>query len=78
MTDVEGGKTIFHDSGSSLTDQASPGFPAGDEAAAAHCWDIAASDIVICKRPDGSDWLLNVSESGEVCILRSTSSRQLR
>ena len=74
VTDVEGGRTMFHDSGSSLTDRASP---AGDDAAAAHCWDIDASDIVICKRPDGSDWLLNVSESGEVNILQFHSTSTL-
>jgi len=64
--DVENGRTIFHDSGSSLTHHPSPDLPGASDPAAANCWDIDAADIVICKHPDGSDWLLNVSESGEV------------
>ena len=65
--DVEAGRTIFHDSGSSLTHHPSPDLPGVTDPAAANCWDIDAADIVICKHSDGSDWLLNVSESGEVC-----------
>ncbi|KAL3148304.1 hypothetical protein ABBQ38_013768 [Trebouxia sp. C0009 RCD-2024] len=66
MADVEAGKAMFHDSGSSLHHHPSATGHLRDEPAAAKCWDIAASDIVICKRPDGSDWLLSSSESGQV------------
>ncbi|DBA72727.1 TPA: hypothetical protein ACH3X2_010123 [Trebouxia sp. C0005] len=64
--DIEDGRTIFHDSGSSLTHHPSPDLPGAIDPAAANCWDIDAADIVICKHPDGSDWILNVSESGKV------------
>lgn len=66
--DIEDGRTIFHDSGSSLTHHPSPDLPGAIDPAAANCWDIDAADIVICKHPDGSDWILNVSESGKVCL----------
>ncbi len=65
--DVENGRTIFHDSGSSLTHHRSPDLPSATDPAGANCWDIDAADIVICKHPDGTHWLLNVSESGKVC-----------
>ncbi len=68
--DVEDGRNVFHDSGSSLTHHPSPNLPGAVDPAAANCWDIDAADIVICKHPDGSDWLLNVSESGKVCLDR--------
>ncbi|DBB04569.1 hypothetical protein WJX77_008736 [Trebouxia sp. C0004] len=64
--DVEDGRTIFPDGGSSLTHHPSPDLPGTVDPAAANCWDIDAADIVICKHPDGSDWLLNVSVSGKV------------
>lgn len=66
MADVEAGKPIFHDSGSSLHHHPSASGHLQDDPAAAKCWDIPASDIVICERPDGSDWLLSSSESGQV------------
>ena len=68
MADVEEGRTIFHDSGSSLAHHPSPDMHGALDPAAANCWDIDAADIVICKHQDGSDWLLNVSESGKVCL----------
>ena len=63
---MEDGKPSFHDSGSSLNHQQNGDEILNDDAAAAKCWDIAAADIVLCKRPDGSDWLLSTSESGQV------------
>ncbi len=71
--DAEDGRTSFHDSGSSLTHHPSPNPPISDDPAAANCWDIEESDIVICKRPDGSDWLLNTSESGGGMYAASTT-----
>ena len=66
MADVEAGRAMFHDSGSSLHHHPSANGHLPDDPAAAKCWDIAASDIVICKRPDGGDWLLSSSVSGQV------------
>ena len=66
LADLENGKTSFHDSGSSLPSHPSPALIAADEVAAAKCWDIDAADIVICKHADGTEWLLNESESGKV------------
>lgn len=66
MAAVEDGTTLFHDSGSSLHDHPSADKHVPRDPAAAKCWDIAESDIVICKRPDGSDWLLSSSDSGQV------------
>ena len=63
---MEDGKPSFHDSGSSLNHQQNGDEMLIDDTAAAKCWDIAAADIVLCKRPDGSDWLLSTSESGQV------------
>lgn len=68
LAEVENGKASFHDSGSSLTNRPSPGVPAGEDPTGTNCWDIDASDIVICQRPDGDKWLLNTSESGEVYL----------
>ena len=33
-------------------------------------WDMDPSEIVICTRPDGSDWLLGEGSYGQVCNLK--------
>ena len=66
MADVEAGKPSCHDSGSSLSHLPNSNGHLRDDPAAAKCWDIAASDIVICKRSDRSNWLLSSSDSGQV------------
>lgn len=63
---MENGKASFHDSGSSLNQHSGAAGISVDDLAAAKCWDIDALDIVMCKRPDGADWLLSSSESGQV------------
>ena len=66
IADLEDGKTSFHDSGSSMNCNSNSNGHLQDDPTAAKCWDIAASDVVICKRPDGSEWLLSSSDSGQV------------
>lgn len=66
MADLENGEVSFHDSGSSLNPSRDTNGQLQDDPAAAKCWDIAASDVVICKRPDNSEWLLSSSDSGQV------------
>lgn len=34
---------------------------------AAQPWDLDPAEITICKRPDGSDWVLGVGSFGQVC-----------
>ena len=63
---MEDGAGTFHDSGSDLKTYSGGEGPAADESGAAKCWDIDAADIIMCKHPDGSDWLLSSSESGQV------------
>ena len=41
-----------------------------------HDWEIAEDDIVIDKRPDGSDWELGAGAFGKVGLLASTGRRQ--
>ena len=31
-----------------------------------HAWDLDPSEVVVCKRPDGSDWLLGTGSFGQV------------
>lgn len=38
---------------------------------AAQPWDLDPAEITICKRPDGSDWVLGVGSFGQVCCLLS-------
>ena len=72
VADVENGGASFHDSGSSMNRNSNTSGHLQDDPAAAKCWDIAASDVVICKRPDGSEWLLSSSDSGQVpCVKES-------
>lgn len=66
VADTENGKISFHDSGSSLNASRATNGHLHDDPAAAKCWDIDASDVVICKRPDTSEWLLSSSDSGQV------------
>lgn len=65
IADLEQGKTSFHDSGSSMNCSPTTNGHLQDDPAAAKCWDIAASDVVICKHSDGTEWLLSSSDSGQ-------------
>ncbi|DBB04573.1 TPA: hypothetical protein ACH3X1_012652 [Trebouxia sp. C0004] len=38
----------------------------GSEGGAAQPWDLDPAEITICKRPDGSDWLLGIGSFGQV------------
>ena len=31
-----------------------------------HAWDLDPSEVLVCKRPDGSDWLLGTGSFGQV------------
>ena len=73
FADLENGKTSFHDSGSSMNCNSTTNGHLQDDPAAAKCWDIAASDVVICKHPDGSEWVLSSSDSGQVHFCCSVS-----
>lgn len=35
-------------------------------AALLHAWDLDPTEIAVCKRPDGSDWLLGTGSFGQV------------
>lgn len=39
----------------------------GSEGGAAQPWDLDPAEITICKRPDGSDWVLGIGNFGQVC-----------
>ncbi|DBB13762.1 TPA: hypothetical protein ACH3X3_000769 [Trebouxia sp. C0006] len=38
----------------------------GSEGGAAQPWDLDPAEITICKRPDGSDWVLGIGSFGQV------------
>lgn len=39
-------------------------------AALVHAWDLDPSEIAVCKRPDGSDWLLGTGSFGQVSTIQ--------
>lgn len=40
----------------------------------AHAWDLDPSEIAVCKRPDGSDWLLGTGSFGQVSLCLCASA----
>ena len=66
-------KAEYHRSSGSTNSSSSPeltSVPVGQwapaDGVAAQPWDLDPAEITICKRPDGSDWVLGVGSFGQV------------
>ena len=66
-------KAEYHHSSGSTNSSSSPeltSVPVGQwspaDGVAAQPWDLDPAEITICKRPDGSDWVLGVGSFGQV------------
>ena len=46
----------------------------GSEGGTAQPWDLDPAEITVCKRPDGSDWVLGVGSFGQVTQTRRASA----
>ena len=77
MAEAAQAKAEYHQGSNSTVSSSSPeltsipvdGQWSPADGVAAQPWDLDPAEITVCKRPDGSDWILGIGSFGQVDLL---------